>query len=189
MSNELPMELPHEPNTPRGKLTVLEPIECVTLISDDSDAEPSPKRKANTNNAQQSANPIGASGGPIAAIKKYADDDSNDGPTGADERRTSRRNKPRVDYTNKANSSNAEDKLNTPSSSLANAGGYLNSDKKSDSKAKKSETSRSPFPKDAADPREAAAVAAEAYKEILTGLEGAAFQRYLILYRFASIYV
>lgn len=158
----------NEPVTPKGKLILshIEPIECVTLISDDSDAEPSPKRKpatvANLNSS---------------AIKKYAgDEDSNDAQRTAEERRTSRRIKPRVDYTNKNNAANNEEKPSTPSANVGHAGQSSNSDKKPENRHKKSDSIRGPFAKDPADPREAAAAAAEAYKEILTGLEGAAFQ-------------
>ncbi|KAH8411165.1 hypothetical protein KR222_009260 [Zaprionus bogoriensis] len=70
-----------------------EPIEYVTLISDDSDGEPSPKR-----NFSGSGSGNQASG----QAKAKFDDDSNDTLTTNDERRTSRRNKPKVDYTNKA---------------------------------------------------------------------------------------
>lgn len=68
--------------------TNTETIECVTLISDDSDVEEmSPKRKVHASAA--------GSGTPNKI--KY-DDDSNDAQGGAagDERRTSRRNKPKV---------------------------------------------------------------------------------------------
>uniref|UniRef100_A0A1A9Z2Y8 SWIRM domain-containing protein n=1 Tax=Glossina pallidipes TaxID=7398 RepID=A0A1A9Z2Y8_GLOPL len=140
----------------------VEPIECVTLISDDSDTELSPKRK------------IPQAGG---AVKKYAaDEDSNDAQLTADERRTSRRIKPKVDYTNKSNVQNSEEKPATPSGMQAVGTSSSTTEKKLENKPKKSETSRSPFPKEITDPREAAAAAAEAYKEILTGLEGAAFQ-------------
>uniref|UniRef100_A0A0K8W826 Putative lysine-specific histone demethylase 1 n=1 Tax=Bactrocera latifrons TaxID=174628 RepID=A0A0K8W826_BACLA len=82
-----------------------------------------------------------------------------------------------VDYYNKPGSGNADsgDKPSTPSSSSA-AGGAATERRSESSKTRKSETARSPFPKEITDPREAAAAAAEAYKEILTGLEGAAFQ-------------
>ncbi|XP_017490597.1 PREDICTED: possible lysine-specific histone demethylase 1 isoform X3 [Rhagoletis zephyria] len=147
--------------------TNTEAIECVTLISDDSDVEEmSPKRKAPTS--------VGGSGTPSKI--KY-DDDSNDAQGGAagDERRTSRRNKPKVDYYNKPTGGNTDsgDKPSTPSSSSATGGVERRSES---SKTRKTETTRSPFPKEITDPREAAAAAAEAYKEILTGLEGAAFQ-------------
>ncbi|XP_075161176.1 lysine-specific histone demethylase Su(var)3-3 [Haematobia irritans] len=156
----------------RGKLlTNIEPIEVVTLISDDSDTEPSPKRKAA---ALSNHSNSGASGG----IKKYpGDEDSNDAHN--DERRMSRRIKPRVDYTNKstATSTVTDEKPSTPSGGhSSNSHVHINSEKKSDSKSKKSEAVKSPSTKEITDPREAAAAAAEAYKEILTGLEGAAFQ-------------
>ncbi|XP_014091037.3 possible lysine-specific histone demethylase 1 [Bactrocera oleae] len=149
--------------------TNTETIECVTLISDDSDVEEmSPKRKI----------PASAVGSGTPNKIKY-DDDSNDAQGGAagDERRTSRRNKPKVDYYNKPASGNTDsgDKPSTPSSSSA-AGGGGTERRPENSKTRKSETARSPFPKEITDPREAAAAAAEAYKEILTGLEGAAFQ-------------
>lgn len=83
-----------------------EPIECVTLISDDSDGEPSPKRTGPTNHA----------GG---QSKAKFDDDSNDTLTTNDERRTSRRNKPKVDYTNKTTPANTENSSNEKSSSIS----------------------------------------------------------------------
>ncbi|XP_068143125.1 possible lysine-specific histone demethylase 1 [Drosophila tropicalis] len=117
-----------------------EPIDYVTLISDDSDGEPSPKRTP------------GASG------KQKFDDDSNDAttPTTAtsDERRTSRRNKPKVDYTNTnktttANTLNTNSE-NTPSeksssttASASSAGTSQMSDRRSQSnnhQSRKSET-------------------------------------------------
>lgn len=158
-----------EPATSKGKLNIsnIEPIECVTLISDDSDTEPSPKRK-----------PAFGGGGSLnnSGIKKCTgDEDSNDAHRTAEERRTSRRNKPRVDYTNKQNANNTNDeKPSTPSGNLGHA--LLGSATKSESKNRKSDSVKMPFAKDITDPREAAAAAAEAYKEILTGLEGAAFQ-------------
>lgn len=155
----------------KGKLNIsnIEPIECVTLISDDSDTEPSPKRKPASGSTANSNS--GGGGGK----KCTGDEDSNDGQRTAEERRTSRRIKPRVDYTNKpnANSTN-EEKPSTPSGHLGNA--LLGSSTKSEGKNKKSDSLKSPFAKEITDPREAAAAAAEAYKEILTGLEGAAFQ-------------
>ncbi|XP_065360368.1 possible lysine-specific histone demethylase 1 [Calliphora vicina] len=157
-----------EPIISKGKLITsnIEPIECVTLISDDSDTEPSPKRK-----------PAGG-GGSLnnSAIKKgTGDEDSNDAQRTAEERRTSRRIKPRVDYTNKTTTNSTNDeKPSTPSGNLGNS--LMGSSTKSETKNKKSDSLKSPFAKDISDPREAAAAAAEAYKEILTGLEGAAFQ-------------
>ncbi|XP_017081296.1 possible lysine-specific histone demethylase 1 [Drosophila eugracilis] len=71
-----------------------EPIEYVTLISDDSDGEPSPKRNAPpplTSNHNQK--------------QKQPDEDSNDAPATSDERRTSRRNRPKVDYSNRPSGS------------------------------------------------------------------------------------
>lgn len=156
------------PVTPKGKINLsnIEPIECVTLISDDSDTEPSPKRRSAASSSHLNS----------SATKKYTgDEDSNDAQRTAEERRTSRRIKPRVDYTNKQNNNaNADEKPSTPSGHLGNA--LPTSSSKSETKTKKPETSKSPFSKDITDPREAAAAAAEAYKEILTGLEGAAFQ-------------
>ncbi|KAH8396734.1 hypothetical protein KR215_003260 [Drosophila sulfurigaster] len=82
-----------------------EPIEYVTLISDDSDGEPSPKR---SNNAPTAA--------PAKTQSKF-DDDSNDTPTATgDERRTSRRNKPKVDYTSTHKTASADEKSNSVSS-------------------------------------------------------------------------
>ncbi|XP_001353306.3 possible lysine-specific histone demethylase 1-like [Drosophila pseudoobscura] len=86
------------------------PIDYVTLISDDSDGEPSPKRTA-------SAPAPGSQ-----SKQKINDDDSNDalatstsasGSANAnananDERRTSRRNKPKVDYTTNKPSTSGE---------------------------------------------------------------------------------
>ncbi|XP_061393995.1 possible lysine-specific histone demethylase 1 [Musca vetustissima] len=185
----------------RGKLlTNIEPIEVVTLISDDSDTEPSPKRKPAVSNVTTcsgggggitSVTHVGGGSAP-SSVKKYttegaAGEDSNDGHH--DERRTSRRIKPRVDYTNKTSTTtttNADEKPATPSGAAAGAAGHhhhssnasvhSNSEKKSDSRSRKSESLKSPYAKEITDPREAAAAAAEAYKEILTGLEGAAFQ-------------
>ncbi|KAH8240201.1 hypothetical protein KR032_012168 [Drosophila birchii] len=76
-----------------------EPIEYVTLISDDSDGEPSPKRNATAPAAAPSA---------PSQKQKLPDDDSNDAPatsSAADERRTSRRNRPKVDYSNRPSGS------------------------------------------------------------------------------------
>lgn len=173
-----PLLTPQNETSPvvRGKQlsSNIEPIEVVTLISDDSDTEPSPKRKSAVPNLNNSSS---------SGIKKYpGDEDSNDAHH--DERRTSRRIKPRVDYTNKANTSstttNADEKPSTPSGGhpTNSSGVHSNSEKKSDSRSRKSEAlkSQSPYAKEITDPREAAAAAAEAYKEILTGLEGAAFQ-------------
>lgn len=83
-----------------------------------------------------------------------------------------------VDYYNKPASGNTDsgDKPSTPSSSSAATGGGGAERRAESGKTRKTETARSPFPKEITDPREAAAAAAEAYKEILTGLEGAAFQ-------------
>ncbi|XP_030372224.1 possible lysine-specific histone demethylase 1 [Scaptodrosophila lebanonensis] len=78
---------------------LFEPIEYVT-ISDDSDGEPSPKR---TTAAPTAAAPSGRE------AKTKFDDDSNDAPATSDERRTSRRNKPKVDYTNKQSAAGATD--------------------------------------------------------------------------------
>ncbi|XP_005177670.2 possible lysine-specific histone demethylase 1 [Musca domestica] len=173
----------------RGKLlTNIEPIEVVTLISDESDTEPSPKRKPAVPNVSTNSSSGGAGSGSVSAtgsVKKYAGDgggeDSNDGHH--DERRTSRRIKPRVDYTNKTNTTNTDEKPSTPSAGgtgsaghTSNASVHSNSEKKSDSRSRNKESLKSPFAKEITDPREAAAAAAEAYKEILTGLEGAAFQ-------------
>ncbi|EDW70406.1 possible lysine-specific histone demethylase 1 [Drosophila virilis] len=82
-------------STSTGKMG--EPIEYVTLISDDSDGEPSPKR-----------NPTGGGSQAGNQTKSKFDDDSNDTPATSDERRTSRRNKPKVDYTNKPATASAE---------------------------------------------------------------------------------
>ncbi|KAH8261335.1 hypothetical protein KR044_007421 [Drosophila immigrans] len=88
-----------------------EPIEYVTLISDDSDGEPSPKR-INTTPAQSKA-------------AKFDDDSNDTTPATSDERRTSRRNKPKVDYTNKtpsADTAAAYEKSNSVSSGSSAAG-------------------------------------------------------------------
>ncbi|XP_017103942.2 possible lysine-specific histone demethylase 1 [Drosophila bipectinata] len=72
-----------------------EPIEYVTLISDDSDGEPLPKRNAPPPGTTSTA----------AKQKPVPDDDSNDATPSStatgDERRTSRRNRPKVDYSNR----------------------------------------------------------------------------------------
>uniref|UniRef100_A0A6P4EBZ0 Lysine-specific histone demethylase n=1 Tax=Drosophila rhopaloa TaxID=1041015 RepID=A0A6P4EBZ0_DRORH len=74
-----------------------EPIEYVTLISDDSDGEPSPKR-----NAPPAPPPVSNP----AQKPKQPDEDSNDAtPATSDERRTSRRNRPKVDYSNRPSGS------------------------------------------------------------------------------------
>ncbi|XP_039486707.1 possible lysine-specific histone demethylase 1 [Drosophila santomea] len=75
-----------------------EPIEYVTLISDDSDGEPSPKRNANPPPTALSAPNPGQK-------QKHPDEDSNDAPATSDERRTSRRNRPKVDYSNRPSGS------------------------------------------------------------------------------------
>ncbi|XP_026833094.1 possible lysine-specific histone demethylase 1 isoform X2 [Drosophila erecta] len=75
-----------------------EPIEYVTLISDDSDGEPSPKRNANPPSTALSAPNPGQK-------QKHPDEDSNDAPATSDERRTSRRNRPKVDYSNRPSGS------------------------------------------------------------------------------------
>ncbi|EDX11196.1 GD14861 [Drosophila simulans] len=73
-----------------------EPIEYVTLISDDSDGEPTPKRIVN--------HPPSALSAPNPGQKqKHPDEDSNDAPATSDERRTSRRNRPKVDYMDYSN--------------------------------------------------------------------------------------
>ncbi|KAH8370034.1 hypothetical protein KR093_001992, partial [Drosophila rubida] len=96
-------------NNAGGK--VGEPIEYVTLISDDSDGEPSPKR------SNVSASTVGAQ----SKAAKF-DDDSNDTPTAAsDERRTSRRNKPKVDYTN-TNKATAVDNAASEKSNSGSSG-------------------------------------------------------------------
>ncbi|KAI8036610.1 possible lysine-specific histone demethylase 1 [Drosophila gunungcola] len=76
-----------------------EPIEYVTLISDDSDGEPSPKR-----NAPPPPPPTPAAN--PGQKPKQPDEDSNDAtPATSDERRTSRRNRPKVDYSNRPSGS------------------------------------------------------------------------------------
>lgn len=90
-----------------------EPIEYVTLISDDSDGEPSPKRNSSGSGA---GNQTGAQS------KAKFDDDSNDTLTTNDERRTSRRNKPKVDYTNKTTPASTENTANDKSSSTTTTG-------------------------------------------------------------------
>ncbi|XP_043647463.1 possible lysine-specific histone demethylase 1 isoform X2 [Drosophila teissieri] len=75
-----------------------EPIEYVTLISDDSDGEPSPKRNANPPPTTLSVPNPGQK-------QKHPDEDSNDAPATSDERRTSRRNRPKVDYSNRPSGS------------------------------------------------------------------------------------
>ncbi|XP_034657852.1 possible lysine-specific histone demethylase 1 [Drosophila subobscura] len=77
-----------------------EPIDYVTLISDDSDGEPPPKR-------------IPTAPAATSSKHKIHDDDSNDAPAASssnanDERRTSRRNKPKVDYTTNKPSTSGE---------------------------------------------------------------------------------
>ncbi|KAH8327373.1 hypothetical protein KR074_002283 [Drosophila pseudoananassae] len=92
-----------------------EPIEYVTLISDDSDGEPSPKRNAPPPGATSTA----------AKQKPVPDDDSNDAPPNStatgDERRTSRRNRPKVDYSNRQ-SGTGENATNEKSNTAAVSG-------------------------------------------------------------------
>lgn len=96
-----------------------EPIEYVTLISDDSDGEPSPKRNST---APAPAPAASASASATSQKQKLPDDDSNDAPATsatADERRTSRRNRPKVDYSNRPSGSGAEA---TPAGDKSTAG-------------------------------------------------------------------
>lgn len=134
------------PTSTSGVVGCSTDTDYITLISDDSDGG---------GNDESSK---------LRTPKIKDDEDSND-ISNADERRTSRRRKPKVEYY--VNKTTGEGIENKPSSERRSDG--LN-------KPKKSEYSRSPHPKDILDVREASAAAAEAYKEILTGLEGAAFQ-------------
>lgn len=154
-----------------------EPIEYVTLISDDSDGEPSPKRSI-------------SGGGNQAGVqsKSKFDDDSNDTPATSDERRTSRRNKPKVDYTNKtapASTDNASFEKSSSASSGSSAG---LADKRnslpSEHRSRKSESavnqpgssgSRTTLQKDAANGTSGEARDAST-PTVLSGQEGAVFQ-------------
>ncbi|XP_023173096.1 possible lysine-specific histone demethylase 1 isoform X2 [Drosophila hydei] len=117
--------------TSAGKMG--EPIEYVTLISDDSDGEPSPKRN----------NSVGGSQAASQTKAKF-DDDSNDTPATSDERRTSRRNKPKVDYTNKPATVSAEnttyDKCSSGSSGSSTGPSDKRSQAQAEQRARKSET-------------------------------------------------
>ncbi|EDV96595.1 possible lysine-specific histone demethylase 1 [Drosophila grimshawi] len=149
-----------------------EPIEYVTLISDDSDGEPSPKRNT--------------SGGGGHAKAKF-DDDSNDTPATSDERRTSRRNKPKVDYTNKPNATveNVSFEKSSSGSSGSSTGildkrGHVHTEQRS----RKSETglhhtattsARNALPKDTSNGTNGE-IRDTSTPTVLSGQEGAVFQ-------------
>ncbi|KAL7732987.1 hypothetical protein ACLKA6_002796 [Drosophila palustris] len=154
-----------------------EPIEYVTLISDDSDGEPSPKRSVSGGGAQ---------------TKSKFDDDSNDTPATSDERRTSRRNRPKVDYTNKTAAASADNNASCDKSSSVSSGSSAglaekrNSLPSSEHRSRKSEResavhqpassgSRSAPPKDAANGASGESRDAGT-PTVLSGQEGAVFQ-------------
>ncbi|KAH8303649.1 hypothetical protein KR018_009423 [Drosophila ironensis] len=97
------------------------PIEYVTLISDDSDGEPLPKRNAQQHPKQKPvANDDDSNEAPAQAASSQAGGGGAGGATATsgtatgDERRTSRRNRPKVDYSNRPSAENsANDRSNT----------------------------------------------------------------------------
>lgn len=158
-----------------------EPIEYVTLISDDSDGEPSPKRNAPPPGPTSTA----ASSTTAQKQKPVPDDDSNDAPAGSttagDERRTSRRNKPKVDYSNRQGGS--VENANTEKSNTATVSGKDQVDRRSQNQtqARKSEAistsvsgqaATNPRPSQNGDSKERDV----GTPTVLSGQEGAVFQ-------------
>ncbi|EDV39455.1 uncharacterized protein Dana_GF25315 [Drosophila ananassae] len=158
-----------------------EPIEYVTLISDDSDGEPSPKRNAPPPGHTSTA----ASSTAAQKQKPVPDDDSNDAPAGSttagDERRTSRRNKPKVDYSNRQGGS--VENANTEKSNTATVSGKDQVDRRSQNQtqARKSEAistsvsgqaATNPRPSQNGDSKERDV----GTPTVLSGQEGAVFQ-------------
>ncbi|XP_017012459.2 possible lysine-specific histone demethylase 1 [Drosophila takahashii] len=152
-----------------------EPIEYVTLISDDSDGEPSPKRNAPPPNPNPNPNP--------GQKQKQPDEDSNDAPATSDERRTSRRNRPKVDYSNRPSGSGEATASNEKSGSGSGSLGSNSqpTERRSQSQARKSEANATsvsgpnagnPRPSQNGDSKERDA----GTPTVLSGQEGAVFQ-------------
>ncbi|XP_037940015.1 possible lysine-specific histone demethylase 1-like [Teleopsis dalmanni] len=135
-----------------------EHIECVTLISDDSDAEELSKEKP-------------PSGTYVSGKVKY-DDDSNDAPTNSDERRTSRRIRPKVDYYKPNSNTEQTDKTNPTVSA------------RSEFKPRKSDNMRMLIQKDSNDSQEAQPI--DKYHDFFSGIDGAAFQSRLTPHKMVS---
>lgn len=158
-----------------------EPIEYVTLISDDSDGEPSPKR-----NAPAAPGPTSSAASSTTQKQKpVPDDDSNDAPpsstTTGDERRTSRRNKPKVDYSNRQGGT--VENVNSEKSNTATLSGKDQVDRRSQNQtqARKSEAiSTSVSGQAAANPRPSQNGDSKerdvGTPTVLSGQEGAVFQ-------------
>jgi len=149
-----------------------EPIEYVTLISDDSDGEPSPKR-----NAPPPPPPVAPNPG---QKQKQPDEDSNDAPATSDERRTSRRNRPKVDYSNRPSGSvEATSNDKSGSGSLGSNNQQTERRSQSQNQARKSEANATsvsgpsagnPRPSQNGDSKDVGT------PTVLSGQEGAVFQ-------------